>query len=294
MKLFNRFKSKKGFTLTEVLVSIVIFALMSAIVMQILAIAIAQHRKNDSVDKDMDTQISNLVQENALVERDTVDLVMKFVSPTGGTNNIKINDVKINKDDSPADSDGRLEINTIDATIKNDGGNKNNDKNSGGMITDDIHIYGTKGIDKIIVTQETTNPVAVNGSYSITLNFTIDTTNSHALKGSEVKSLKIALPESCTRITVNPGDLMTHSMVSNTNVRLVQKDRSADIAEFKDIKINFVIPEDKFESEYGTLAKYFVKPDSTLTNMSLSFDDLATNGIYNHLYGMPVEGGDTP
>ena len=60
MKLFKRFKSKKGFTLTEVLVSIVIFALMSAIVMQILAIAIAQHRKNDSVDKDMDTQISNL------------------------------------------------------------------------------------------------------------------------------------------------------------------------------------------------------------------------------------------
>ena len=76
MKLFKRFKSKKGFTLTEVLVSIVIFALMSAIVMQILAIAIAQHRKNDSVDKDMDTQISNLVQENALVERDTVNLVM--------------------------------------------------------------------------------------------------------------------------------------------------------------------------------------------------------------------------
>ena len=92
MKLFKRFKSKKGFTLTEVLVSIVIFALMSAIVMQILAIAITQHRKNDSVDKDMDTQISNLVQENALVERDTVKLVMKFVSPTGASNNLQIND----------------------------------------------------------------------------------------------------------------------------------------------------------------------------------------------------------
>ena len=148
MKLFKRFKSKKGFTLTEVLVSIVIFALMSAIVMQILAIAIAQHRKNDSVDKDMDTQISNLVQENALVERDTVNLVMKFVSPTGGTNDVKINDVKIRKDSTEADNDGRLEINTIDATIKNDGGNKDNDKNSGGMVTDDIHIYGTKGITR--------------------------------------------------------------------------------------------------------------------------------------------------
>lgn len=294
MKLFKRLKRKKGFTLTEVLVSIVIFALMSAIVMQILAIAIAQHRKNDSVDKDMDTQISNLVQENALVERDTVDLVMKFVSPTGGTNDLKINDVKIRKDNTPADSDGRLEINTIDATIKNDGGNKDKDKNSGGMVTDDIHIYGTKGIDKIIVTQETTNPVAVNGSYSITLNFKIDTTNSHALKGSEVKSLKVALPESSTKITVNPGQQLTYTMVSNTNIRFSQRNVKDSIAQFTDIKVNFQIPEDKFESEYGTLAKYFVNPDSTLTSMSLSFDDLATNGIYNHLYGLPVEGGDTP
>lgn len=292
MKLLKRLKRKKGFTLTEVMVAMLIFALMSSIVMQILAIAIMRYKKNDSIDKDMDAQISNLVQENALVERDTVNLVMKFVSPTGGTNNIKINDVKINKDNTPADSDGRLEINTIYATIKNDGGNKDKDKNSGGMVTDDIHIYGTKGIDKIIVTQETTNPVAVNGLYSITLNFTIDTTNSHALKGSEVKSLKVALPESSTKITVNPGQQLTYTMVSKTNIRFSQRKVTDSVAQFTNIKVNFQIPEDKFESEYGTLAKYFVKPDSTLTNMSLSFDDAATNGIYNHLYGTPVEGGD--
>ena len=201
MKLFKRFKSKKGFTLTEVLVSIVIFALMSAIVMQILAIAIAQHRKNDSVDKDMDTQISNLVQENALVERDTVNLVMKFVSPTGGTNDVKINDVKIRKDSTEADNDGRLEINTIDATIKNDGGNKDKDKNSGGMVTDDIHIYGTKGIDKIYVHEESC--VLEDGKYKITLAFMVDTTSTNALNGSESKSLKIALPRSVKEYCCN-------------------------------------------------------------------------------------------
>ena len=69
MKLIKRLKRKKGFTLTECLISILIFALMASIVMQILAIAIAQYRSNDSIDKDMDTQISDLVQENALVER---------------------------------------------------------------------------------------------------------------------------------------------------------------------------------------------------------------------------------
>lgn len=110
--------------------------------------------------------------------------------------------------------------------------------------------------------------------------------------GSEVKSLKVALPESSTKITVNPCQQLTYTMVSKTNIRFSQRNVKDSIAQFTDIKVNFQIPEDKFESEYGTLAKYFVKPDSTLTNMSLSFDDKATNGIYNHLYGTPVEGGD--
>ena len=266
MKLFKRFKSKKGFTLTEVLVSIVIFALMSAIVMQILAIAITQHRKNDSVDKDMDTQISNLVQENALVERDTVKLVMKFVSPTGASNNLQINDVKIRKDSTEADNDGRLEINTIDATIKNDGGNKDKDKNSGGMVTDDIHIYGTKGIEKIYAKEESCE---LDGDvYRIKLSFDITTTVNHALNGSESKSLKIALPESAKK--ANDSD----SSYTNT--------------------ITFTVPEDKFESDYGSFAKYFIDPKSTSTDTSASFDDAATNGIYNHLYGTPVKEDETP
>lgn len=292
MKQLKRLKRKKGFTLTEVLVSMLIFALMASIVMQILAIAIAQHRKNDSVDKDMDAQIQNLVQENALVERDTVNLVMKFVNQTGGIKDVTVNNVKIKNDGTADNVDGRMEINTIDATIDNDDDDDDKDKNSGGMITDDIHIYGTKGIDKIIVTQETTDPVAVNGYYSITLNFTIDTTNGHALKGSEINSIKVALPESSTKITVNPCQQLTYNMVSNTNIRFTQRNVQEDVDQFTDIKINFKIPEDKFESEYGSLAKYFVEPTSTMADMSLSFDDKAVNGIYNHLYGAPINGGD--
>ena len=255
MKLFKRFKSKKGFTLTEVLVSIVIFALMSAIVMQILAIAIAQHRKNDSVDKDMDTQISNLVQ-----------------------------------DSTEADNDGRLEINTIDATIKNDGGNKDKDKNSGGMVTDDIHIYGTKGIDKIYVHEESC--VLEDGKYKITLAFMVDTTSTNALNGSESKSLKIALPEASKNIVVTPDDKMVYSMVSGTNVRFSAK-KASDKDTSYSMKIYFTLSEDKFESDYGCFAKYFVDPKSTDTaKTSESFDDAATNGIYNHIYGTPVKEDD--
>ena len=192
MKLIKRLKRKKGFTLTECLISILIFALMASIVMQILAIAIAQYRSNDSIDKDMDTQISDLVQENALVERETTNLVMKFVSGTGGTNNITINDMKI-KNGSSESVDGALQINKIDATIKNNGGNSNKDKNSGGMVTDDIHIYGTKNIDSVYVAE---NSAVLNGDvYSMRIDFKVST-NDSVLNGSESKSLKKQITQS--------------------------------------------------------------------------------------------------
>ena len=291
MKLLKRFKSKKGFTLTEVLVSIVIFALMSAIVMQILAIAIAQHRKNDSVDKDMDAQISKLVQENALVERDTVDLVMKFVSPTGASNDLKINDVKIRKDGTEADSDGRLELNTIDATIKNDGGSGNKDKNKGGMVTDDIHIYGTKDIDSVYAKEESC--VLEDGVYKITLSFLLDTSTTNALNGSESKSIKVALPESSRNIIVTPDDKMLYSMVSGTNVRFSAKKATNKDTSYT-MRIYFTLAEDKFDSAYGSFAKYFIDPKSESSDTAATFDDKATNGIYNHLYGTPVKEDDTP
>lgn len=285
MKLIKRLKRKKGFTLTECLISILIFALMSSIVMQILAIAIMRYKKNDSIDKDMDAQISNLVQENALVERDTVNLVMKFVSPTGGTNNIKINDVKINKDNTPADSDGRLEINTIDATIKNDGGNKDKDKNSGGMVTDDIHIYGTKNIDSVYVEE---NSAVLNGDvYSIRIDFKVST-NDSVLNGSESKSLKVALPTSAKNIVVTPDDKMIYNMVSGTNVRFSAKSKDDKDTSYV-MHIVFTLGAEEFEKEYKSFAKYFIDPDSELEDKSKTFDDKAMPGIYNHPAGTPIK-----
>ena len=56
------------------------------------------------------------------------------------------------------------------------------------------------------------------------------------------------------------------------------------------MKIYFTLSEDKFESDYGCFAKYFVDPKSTDTaKTSESFDDAATNGIYNHIYATPVK-----
>lgn len=284
MKLIKRLKCKKGFTLTECLISILIFALMASIVMQILAIAIAQYRSNDSIDKDMDTQISDLVQENALVERETTNLVMKFVSGTGGTNNITINDMKI-KNGSSESVDGALQINKIDATIKNNGGNSNKDKNSGGMVTDDIHIYGTKNIDSVYVEE---NSAVLNGDvYSMRIDFKVST-NDSVLNGSESKSLKVALPTSAKNIVVTPDDKMIYNMVSGTNVRFSAKNKDNKDTSYT-MHIVFTLGAEEFEKEYKSFAKYFIDPDSELEDKSKTFDDKAMPGIYNHPAGTPIK-----
>lgn len=288
MKLLKRLKRKKGFTLTECLISMLIFALMASIVMQILAIAIAQYRSNDSIDKDMDAQISDLVQENALVERETTNLVMKFVSGTGGTNNITINDMKIENGSSDG-ADGRLQINKIDATINNNGGNSNKDKNNGGMVTDDIHIYGTKEVDSIYVEEK--SAVLTGDTYQIQLDFKIST-DKNVLNGSESKSIKIALPSSAKNIVVTPDDKMIYSMVSGTNVRFSAKNKDNKDTSYT-MHIVFTLTSDAFESEYQSFAKYFVDPKSELEDKSKTFDDKATPGIYNHIAGTPVK-EDTP
>ena len=252
--------------------------------MQILAIAIAQYRSNDSIDKDMDTQISDLVQENALVERETTNLVMKFVSGTGGTNNITINDMKI-KNGSSESVDGALQINKIDATIKNNGGNSNKDKNSGGMVTDDIHIYGTKNIDSVYVEE---NSAVLNGDvYSIRIDFKVST-NDSVLNGSESKSLKVALPTSAKNIVVTPDDKMIYNMVSGTNVRFSAKSKDDKDTSYV-MHIVFTLGAEEFEKEYKSFAKYFIDPDSELEDKSKTFDDKAMPGIYNHPAGTPIK-----
>ena len=80
MKQLKRLLRKKGFTISEVLVAMMIFAIMTAIVMQILAIAINQHKKNVNSEKDMDKQVQDIVEYNSnMVKRETADMAISFV-----------------------------------------------------------------------------------------------------------------------------------------------------------------------------------------------------------------------
>lgn len=58
------------------------------------------------------------------------------------------------------------------------------------------------------------------------------------------------------------------------------------------MKIYFTLSEDKFESDYGCFAKYFVDPKAQIRQNIGIIDDAATNGIYNHIYGTPVKEDD--
>lgn len=80
MKQLKRLLRKKGFTISEVLVAMMIFAIMTAIVMQILAIAINQHKNNVNSEKDMDKQVQDIVEYNSnMVKRETADMAINFV-----------------------------------------------------------------------------------------------------------------------------------------------------------------------------------------------------------------------
>ena len=91
----------------------------------------------------------------------------------------------------------------------------------------------------------------------------VDTTSTNALNGSESKSLKIALPEASKNIVVTPDDKMVYSMVSGTNVRFSAK-KASDKDTSYSMKIYFTLSEDKFESDYGCFAKYFVDPKAQI------------------------------
>lgn len=115
MKQLKRLLRKKGFTISEVLVAMMIFAIMTAIVMQILAIAINQHKNNVNSEKDMDKQVQDIVEYNSnMVKRETADMAINFVRT--GSNKVASIDITgadiMRNNAAEASGDGRLELNT--------------------------------------------------------------------------------------------------------------------------------------------------------------------------------------
>ena len=275
---------RKGFTLVECIVAIAIFALMSALVMQILALSIRQYRSNHHIEMDMDEQIKDIAEDNELIERETTDIAIEFIKDggTGTVGEIKIDDVHIWRPED-TESPDRLELNTFDAVIKDDGG-KDKNKQTGGMITDDIHCYGAKGITEI--TLSTTEETLDSGMKKITIIMQIED-GDYVLSSAECNAVKLALPGSAKNVKVTPDANTGYLRLSKTdesiNYRFYDKvvSNESQNALFN-ATIVFEMTEDDYNAQYQSFAKYFIKPDSEETTPSATFDDGKTPGIYNN------------
>ena len=274
---------RKGFTLVECIVAIAIFALMSALVMQILALSIRQYRSNHHIEMDMDAQIKDIAEDNELIDRETTDIAIEFIKDggTGTVGEIEIDDVTIQKPGA-TDSSDRLELNTFDAEIKNDG--SNGGKQTGGMITDDIHCYGAKGIEWIEIKSEVTD---ADGGKNIKITLTINDTDG-VLSSAECNAVKLAIPGSAKNVKVTPSTNMGYLRLSKNaesiNYRFYDKDiKSTDI--IYTASISFFMTDDAYTNEYKSFANYFIDPKDPLHDSALTEHGFiaTTPGIYNVL-----------
>lgn len=281
MKQLKRLLKKKGFTISEVLVAMMIFAIMSAIVMQILAIAINQHNRNVNSEKDMDKQVQDIVEYNSnMVKRDNADIAINFVRT--GSNKVASIDIagaEIMKNNGSDGSDGRLELNTIKANIDKDSSGDDDNKDNAGMVSEHDHIYGTKGITSITVTETTADKD--DSTKTVTLSVTI-TDNNNVLMKAESNSLKIVIPDNNfnPKVTVN-GSNMKYEPLSSTNFRFTAVSKATSYS----FTIKFDLTNDDYTNEYKSFAKYFIDPEYSgsdeTTLRSATFKDSKDPGVYN-------------
>lgn len=271
---------RKGFTLVECIVAIAIFALMSALVMQILALAIRQYKNNHHVETDLDGQIEKIIaMDNSLLERETIDLALKFVDKNNGVaGNVEVADVTVYK--NPDTEDGtRLELNTFDATIIPDNaGNKNNQ--GGSMITEDVHCYGTKGIDSISITSS--KKELDDGNVQVTLNVSVEDGKNVLCKNLS-NAFKLSLPGYAKDIIVTPlgsntNYLRMSSSSSGVSYRIYPKSLS-DTAD-PEVNVTFILSQEEYNSRYGSSGKFFGAKDPNFKEGTITFKDTDVPGIY--------------
>lgn len=276
---------RKGFTLVECIVAIAIFALMSALVMQILALSIRQYRSNHHVETDMDTQIQNIVDYDKLVPRETVDIAIEFIKDggTGTVGKIKVDDVHIWRPED-TESPDRLELNTFDAVIKDDGG-KDGDKQKGGMITDDIHCYGAKDIDSVYFNVTETDINEALKEIQIEM---IVYDSKTVLSTAECNAIKLALPGSAKNVAVtsidpNLGYLRLSKSEASINYRFYDNDISSKNSKYE-VTITFYMTPEDYAKDYVSYGKYFSDPKNPLADNSNGVNFKAkTPGIYNSI-----------
>ncbi len=286
MKTTKRLRSKKGFTLVECMVAIAIFAIMAAIVMQMLALCIKLYSRNDRVDKDLDKQIESLVMLNDedITDRGTFDLMLNFLGGTLSVNNVSIIS-------NTNDTDERLELDTMTAEIplasgsgdaeweEGDGGGSGKPSDGQSMMaSSECHVYGTAAIQGVTVTEDSATPNADGTEVDVALTVEILTPD-QLLSRSFAQSIKVALPTG-SKIVAAATDGKAKIYVLGRTVRIGDNKLSDKETSYK-VSFTARMPIASYNNEYKSFANYFIEKDSTLPNTYVTLHDSETPGLYN-------------
>ena len=286
MKTTKRLRSKKGFTLVECMVAIAIFAIMAAIVMQMLALCIKLYARNDRVDKDLDKQIESLVKMNDtdITDRGTFDLMLDFLGGSLSVNNISIIS-NIN------DTDERMELDTMTAEIppasgsggaeweEGDGGGSSKPSDGQSMMaSSECHVYGTSAIQGVTVTEDSATPNADGTEVDVALTVEILTPD-QLLSRSFAQSIKVALPTGSKIVSANT-DGKAKIYVLGRTVRISDNKLSDKETSYK-VSFTARMPIDSYNNVYKSFANYFIEKDSTLPDKYVTLHDSETPGLYN-------------
>lgn len=120
------------------------------------------------------------------------------------------------------------------------------------MVSEHDHIYGTKGITSVMVTETTAEKD--DSTKTITLSVTV-TDSKNVLMKAESNSLKVVIPDKNAnpKVTIN-GSNMKYEPLSSTNYRFTALSKATSYS----FTIKFELSNDDYASEYKSFAKYFI------------------------------------
>lgn len=274
-------KRNKGFTLVECIVAIGVFAVMSALVMQILALAIRQHRNNNRIEQDLDAQVQKIIaMDNSLLQSETIDIVMGFIKD--GTNNaagnLAIDNVIVYQNPQDEENPGRLELNTFDATIAPDTGGNNTNNQGGNMVTAEDRCYGTKGLDSIKIS------CAENfdgNKVTVTLNVEI-ADSSDILCQSIGNAFKVTLPGYASNLVVNAKSNTSYLRMSTNTDSMSYRIYPTSLSNRTDPSVTFTFEMSKadYEEKYICSGRFYGAKDPNMTTGTITYMDREVPGIY--------------
>ena len=275
-----KIKNKRGFTLVECLVALVVFALMTLVVSGILSVALKEYKRNNDNQDNLNLQEQDFAENNASVKE--VNKIDKLTIDFEGGVSIEVDDVS----NKASDNQSGLQLNKLEATIakETDGGGGG----GGGGPKPDIkttspHLYGTKAVTKVTVTASAFDETKT--ADTITLNLSI--TDSSNLLSTAGNSIKLVLPKGAYNVVPS----VSYGRWDYTNDDFDELDTEKDSTHIRftkcagaTIQVKFDITKDDYDANYGSFCKYFIDKNSTdTTTNNASFCD--TNlGKYTGYY----------